>query len=140
MSLTYNDLPTRDTFCKLTMTSFATPQKNLDVYRLENDLDFYYKAFDNERNKCLMEFGEPDNEQPGRYIIKGESNVNAYNAKIKTLCNTIIGIDPKINPINLTFEDFTNCVYHKDQNLWLSATEIKSILEFVRKIDEVTEK
>lgn len=139
MSLTYNDLPSHDICYKLTMTSFPTPQKNLAVYKFTNELDFYYKALDNERNKCLMEFGEADEETPGRYTIP-DDKVPLFNAKMAEWCKIEIGVDPKITPIDLTFDDFTNCVYHKDKRFWLSAAEIVGFLEFVDKVRESEKK
>lgn len=135
MNITYGDLPSEEACIKLTMVSFSNPKKNLDVYKFANDLKVYQRAFANEKNKLLKQYGTPQTDKLGVYWLG--DNAPIYHAKIGDLETSQID-NFNISIPNITEADFEerNCAYPADKTMWLSGKDIGEILEFVKKLKE----
>lgn len=127
-SLTFGDLPTRDTCIKLMKVSFASPQKNLAVYKFCTKV-FELEAFiESERAKLIEKFGDPT-EKPGEFFIPKHA-VGDYHQAITELFKMPIGED--VPQLGLTEDDFADerCKYSDDKAYWLNAGEISALLKF----------
>lgn len=129
-NITYGDIPSRDTCFKLSMVSFDSPSKNLRVYKFCEALKLCQNFFENERKKLLEKYGKE--ESPGKYKVE----TVPYNEGIRNLMG--LEIEDKIPPHCLTEDDFSDdrCQYPTDKNLWINASEIRTILGFGEKIKE----
>lgn len=127
-SLTFGDLPTRDTCIKLMKVSFASPQKNLAVYKFCTKV-FELEAFiESERAKLIEKFGDPT-ENPGEFFIPKHA-VGDYQQALTELFKMPIGED--VPQLGLTDDDFADerCKYSDDKTYWLNAGEILTLLKF----------
>lgn len=124
--MTYGDLTSRETCIKLSMVSFSSPQKNLEVYKFVCALRPFQEFFEIERSKLLQKYGTDDGN--GLFTIRGEA-INDFQKDLKKICD--MEIEDTIPPLNLTEEDFSevNCTYPPDKNLWMSANDIDAVLK-----------
>lgn len=131
--MTYGDLLPMPTCQKLVMVSFDSPQKNLSVYRFMEALSPHQSYIENEKRKLLERLGTPDEHYIGRYRLEGQDKINEYNQRFAELLSMEIGVS--LPPPGVTAEDFLDekCCYPSDKNLWLSAADIASVLEFSSK-------
>lgn len=132
MKLTYSDLTSRDNCVKLSMVSFSTPQKNLEVYKFVCALRPLQEFFEIERSKILQKYGTDNG--TGLYTITGTEKVKAYQDDLQKLLD--IEIEENIPCPNLTENDFfsDNCSYPQDKNLWMNAHDIESVLAISKKL------
>lgn len=127
-SLTFGDLPTRDTCIKLMKVSFASLQKNLAVYKFCTKV-FELEAFiESERAKLIEKFGDPT-EKPGEFFIPKHA-VGDYQEALTELFKMPIGED--IPKLGLEEDDFADerCKYPSDKTYWLNAGEISTLFRF----------
>lgn len=128
--MTYGDLTSREICIKLSMVSFSSPQKNLEVYKFVYALRPLQEFFEVERSKLLQKYGTDDGN--GLFTIYGEA-INDFQKDFKAICD--IEIQDTIPPLNLTEEDFSekNCTYPPDKNLWMNANDIDAVLKISKK-------
>ncbi len=134
MKLRFGDLPNSNTCVKLSMVSFESPQKNLDVYRFISSLKPLQEFFNSERKKLLVKYGKTDDK--GVCSILGEDNVKGYKEGLEAILRLEIK-DHIPNPL-LEEKDFSEdfCRYPDDKNLWMNAADIDSILTFCEKLKD----
>lgn len=127
----YGDLINAETSVKLTMVSFSSAKKNLDVYKFSKSIMPMLEYFENERNKILQRYGEYDG---NGYFNISQSSVDDYKNSINELLELEITDD--IYCPDLSEDDFyeDNCQYPNDKSFWLSANDIKGILTIIDKI------
>lgn len=120
------------------MVSFASPKKNLEVFKFIQSIEPHQKFFDTEVGKLIQKYGVEIPDNPGRFSIRGQENVDAYNKALSELSE--IDMD-NIYPLNLTVEDFDDnvCSYPDDKSFWLSANDIDAILKFCSKLKDESE-
>lgn len=128
MNLKYGDLPSRDVCAKLSMVSFDSPKKNLDVYRLISALNGPQTFFISEHDKMLKKFGKPL--ESGAYSVV--DNLEEYKKEINALME--LSIEDDIPKPNITADDFMSCSYPTDKNLWMNASDINAVLSFIQKL------
>ncbi len=128
MSITYGDLPNRELLTKLSMVSFSTPKKNLDVYRFCNAVNPHLDFILNERQKLLEKYGEK--EQGGTYKVE----VKPFNEAMRGI--GVLEVPDDIPDHGLTEEDFENCEYPKAKELWLNANDIMFLLNLSKKLKQ----
>lgn len=128
--MTYGDLINRDICIKLSMVSFESPKKNLEVYKFVKSLDSSQEFFEIEKSKILEKYGK--REENGYFHINGEENVSNYKKEILEVLNMEIE-DGIYNP-NLSEDDFSGCRYPDDKNLWMSANDIDAVLSICSKL------
>ncbi len=125
----YGDLIIEEVCVKLSMVSFSTPRKNLEVYRFISSLYPMQNFFTNERNKIIDKHQKKDE--------KGVSfvDVDSCNKDINGLLHLDMNGESIYIP-DISEDDFSDelCQYPKDKNLWLSANDIQSILIFIQKL------
>lgn len=136
--MTYKDLIKTSICVKLSMVSFSSPKKNLEVFKFIQSIRLHQEFRDIELDKMLQKYGEPTPNKPGTFIIHGQENIDAYNELLDELLQ--IGIDD-IYPLDLTIDDFDNdsCTYPDDKSFWLSANDIDAILKFCSKLKDESE-
>lgn len=136
--MTYKDLIKTNISVKLSMVSFCSPKKNLEVFKFIQSIRLYQEFRDIELDKMLQKYGKPTPDKPGTFIIHGQENIDAYNEALDELFQ--IGIDD-IYPLDLTIDDFDNdsCTYPDDKSFWLSANDIDAILKFCSKLKDESE-
>lgn len=133
----FRDLPKRDTCIKLSVTSFSSPRKNLEVFKFINSIKPFQDYIAQETSKILQKYGHPSDD--GMYTVTGKENVDAYYASLNEVLEIDISeLDVDIFSPNLNIEDFEeeNCQYPNDKSLWLNASDIDSVINFSKKINE----
>lgn len=131
----FKDLIKTNICIKLSMVSFSSPKKNLEVFKFIQSIRPHQEFYDIELSKLLQKYGEPIPDKPGTFSIRGQKNVDGYNNALKELHE--IDMD-NIYPLNLTIDDFDDnvCTYPDDKSFWLSANDIDAILTFCEKLNE----
>lgn len=132
--MTYGDLPSVEASQKLTMVSFDSPQKNLNVYRFAEALSHHQNYVENEKRKLLERLGTPVENRPGLFALQGDK-INEYNQRLREILSA--EIDVKLPPPGIVEDDFSEekCCYPADKSLWISASDIAAILNFSKQAE-----
>lgn len=130
----YLDLISRDTCVKLTMVSFAKPEKNLQVFRFAKALEPLHEYIANEHNKLVQKYGRADDN--GNWSVSHPKSQKLFGEEMQVLLNQ--DVQDLFPALNLTPNDFeeSNCSYPVDKSLWLNAYELKAIFNMLEKIKE----
>lgn len=130
----YRDLISHNTCVKLTMVSFASPEKNLQVFRFAKALEPLHEYIANENNKLVQKYGRTDDN--GNWSISHPKSIEQFKEEMEVLLNQ--DVQDLLPALNLTPDDFTEskCSYPPDKVLWLSAKEIETIFNMLEKIKE----
>lgn len=117
----YADLPMIHMTQKLSMVSFSTPQKNLSVYKFVRSLEPLQSWLANEIVKA--------------YDGKEELDADAKARLDETLA---MPVSTNIEILELNESDFENenCRFPIDSGAWMSANDIKTIFEFLKKLEK----
>lgn len=126
------DLPNSETCAKLMMVSFRSPKKNLDVYKMVNEIEQYNGYVANERAKLLSRYGEET--EPGVFTIKGNDTIESFNLAMNEILD--MEYDRDICIPDLAEEDFEedNCQYPTDRRFWINGRDIMAVLSFIEKL------
>lgn len=129
--MTYRDLIIPDICAKLSVVSFSTPKKNLDVFRFISSLRPLQEFFESERNKILSKYGTNED---GKYTIQGHESVTACQKELDDLAD--LEITDTIYCPDLSFDDFLDdlCEYPKNKQFWMNANEINALFNFLKMI------
>lgn len=125
---TLGELPTYLTCMKLMRVSFATPKKNLAVYKFCHKVLELSAFIESEKEKLLKRYGDPT-EEAGRYLIP-KHLIGEYQKAMDDMLDTPVGDDLPV--LGLTEEDFADekCHYPAEKEYWLNAGEISLLLKF----------
>lgn len=127
----YGDLIKGETSVKLTMVSFSSAKKNLDVYKFTKSIEPLMEYYENERSKILQRFGEYNGN--GTFNIP-QSSVADFKKSMDELLE--LEITDNIYCPDLSENDFydDNCQYPQDKSFWLNAYDISGILALIDKL------
>lgn len=131
MILQYGDLIKVETSVKLTMVSFSSAKKNLDVYKFAKSIEPMQSYFENERNKILQKFGKYNGD--GTFTIE-KPRLDDFKSAMNELVE--LEITDSVYCPDLSESDFSdeNCQYPNDKDFWLSASDIDAILKLIDRI------
>lgn len=130
MRIKYGDIPSSSACFKLTRVSFDSAKKNLAVFRFVRAVRGYQEYVENERNKLLEQCANKVPGKPGLFEM-----TDIFREKFGEVLN--MEIEEEVLPLDLNEADFENCQYPEDKNLWLSASDIETILKFCEKSREL---
>lgn len=130
----YRDLISRDTCVKLTMVSFAQPEKNLQVFKFAKALEPLHEYIANEHNKLVQKYGRADDN--GGWSVSHPKSQELFREEMEVLFNQ--DVQDSFPTLTLTPDDFTEskCAYPLDKSLWLNARELDLIFNMLNKIKE----
>lgn len=134
----YKDLPNRTTCVKLMMISFASPQKNLQVFKFAEAIKPLQEFVANEHNKLIDKYGRMNDD--GVFAVTNPEAKKQFAVELEEfLEQDITGTLPKLD---LTEDDFSenNCRYPTSSDFWLNAFEINSILNMIEALKTKKEK
>lgn len=120
---------------KISLISFASPKKNLEIFKFIESITPHQKFRDIELDKLVKKYGEPLPDKPGIFRFTSQEAIDSYNKAIGELFD--IDID-NIYPLNLTPDDFSDdvCTYPDDKSFWMNANDIDTILKFCSKLKD----
>lgn len=122
----YRELPKAEIIQKLMSICFATPAKNLNVYKFCNAITPMVQYVENERVKLVAKHGKETDD--GGCLVPPNKVNDFYADYTKTL---EMDITDKIPVLELNENDFgDNCVYSSNKEMWLNPAEIAGLLEF----------
>lgn len=127
------DLITSNLSVKISLISFASPKKNLEVFKFIESISAHQKFRDMEIDKLAHKYGEPIPDKPGFFKFSNQESADAYNKAKDELFD--IDIDD-IYPLELSINDFEDdvCSYPEDKAFWMNANDIDAILNFCKKL------
>ena len=134
----YKDFPTQEAVVKLSSYAFARDSVDASVFKFYSASKQVYDFINNQKTKILERIASKD--ATGYYRLESKDASDNFRADMLELIQKEIEFD--IPSLNLAEEDFDseNCYRPKERELWLTAIEKDSIIQFSKLSSEITDR